>query len=613
MKEKMKMMKSFRTGIVIILSILVSSVMLNSCIEEDIPEAGSLPDENPPEAGFAFSQGTDPLTINFSNQSASATIYEWDFGDGNTSTEKDPSNTYGDYGTYTVNLVAKDNLGASSTITQDLEIVEGPYQPFLLEPGFEDNMLPDGTGDGRDSWRNSDLGGVIQITGSPVRTETGSQGAKLPGLTNDQRIGYQLFTVEADMNYDVNFYYTMLDDQPGFLTVSILSGPVTTHEEALAATIGSVTVNDQEDPDTYEPAKVSFSSGSSTEVAIYFFNLGTVETRLDDFTIDIAPEGAVPPSAAFTYEQSETNFLEYTFTNSSVNATSYTWDFGDGNTSTEESPTHVYAAADVYTVMLTANNDAGLSGEFSTDIDIQDPVFPGFTYEVDADNYLKYQFTNTSTNDVSVEWDFGDGYSASVENPMHIYDEDGTYTVTLTATSSTGLTEEVSENITVALGFVPIILEPSFEDGQLDGGTGDGRDSWRVSGGNRPDGMGGVIQITSSPVKTGSQAAKFPTSNERAAYQEIAVEQNTDYTVTFWYTMKDSPAGSLTVAILDGPVSDPANVAGATIASTTVNDQTDPNTYIEETVSFNSGSSGTIVIYITNTDVEARVDDVSIQ
>ena len=62
------------------------------------------------------------------------------------------------------------------------------------------------------------------------------------------------------------------------------------------------------------------------------------------------------PIASFQFEVSATNFLEVAFSNFSSNATSYSWDFGDGNTSTEESPTHAYAAAGDFTVVLTASN-----------------------------------------------------------------------------------------------------------------------------------------------------------------------------------------------------------------------------------------------------------------
>ncbi len=79
------------------------------------------------------------------------------------------------------------------------------------------------------------------------------------------------------------------------------------------------------------------------------------------------------PVASFQYEISPTNFLEVTFTNFSQNATSYLWDFGDGETSTEEDPVHVYAEAGDYTVKLTASNDASVSADYSEAITITDP------------------------------------------------------------------------------------------------------------------------------------------------------------------------------------------------------------------------------------------------
>lgn len=79
------------------------------------------------------------------------------------------------------------------------------------------------------------------------------------------------------------------------------------------------------------------------------------------------------PVASFQYAISNTNFLEVVFTNFSKNATTYTWNFGDGQTSTEKDPTHVYAASGTFTVLLTAKNDAGTSATYSQTIEIKDP------------------------------------------------------------------------------------------------------------------------------------------------------------------------------------------------------------------------------------------------
>lgn len=79
------------------------------------------------------------------------------------------------------------------------------------------------------------------------------------------------------------------------------------------------------------------------------------------------------PIASFQFEVDQNNFLQVAFTNYSQNATSYMWDFGDGNSSTDKDPVHTYADAGQYTVKLTAKNDAGASAEKSEQITITDP------------------------------------------------------------------------------------------------------------------------------------------------------------------------------------------------------------------------------------------------
>ena len=71
--------------------------------------------------------------------------------------------------------------------------------------------------------------------------------------------------------------------------------------------------------------------------------------------------------ASFQYEISADNWSDVVFTNYSQNASTYAWDFGDGNTSTEEGPTHSYAAGGTYEVMLTATGEAGHSLEIRND------------------------------------------------------------------------------------------------------------------------------------------------------------------------------------------------------------------------------------------------------
>ncbi len=76
------------------------------------------------------------------------------------------------------------------------------------------------------------------------------------------------------------------------------------------------------------------------------------------------------PFADFDYEVSEENPLQVSFTNKSTNSETYMWDFGDGNTSTEENPTHEFAEAGAYDVVLTATNSADVSTNVTKTVDL---------------------------------------------------------------------------------------------------------------------------------------------------------------------------------------------------------------------------------------------------
>ncbi|MEA1878197.1 MAG: PKD domain-containing protein [Bacteroidota bacterium] len=79
------------------------------------------------------------------------------------------------------------------------------------------------------------------------------------------------------------------------------------------------------------------------------------------------------PIASFQFAVSEDNYLEVAFTNYSQNATSYSWNFGDGETSTEKDPVHNYVAAGSYDIVLTAMNSADVSATYSLSIELTDP------------------------------------------------------------------------------------------------------------------------------------------------------------------------------------------------------------------------------------------------
>jgi len=229
----------------------------------------------------------------------------------------------------------------------------------------------------------------------------------------------------------------------------------------------------------------------------------------------------------------------------------------------------------------------------------------------ETDDFLTWTFANTSSSATDYVWDFGDGNTSTEIDGINTYPDEGTYTITLTAsdklnvTSTTTMMIEVKEPDAPVV-ITPVVLEADFEDNSLPDGTGDGRDSWRNS-------FGGVIQITSSPVQSGDQASKYPAAGDRVAYQEnIEVTPNTDYTITYYYTLKTNNPGSVTLSVIGGSIADLSEVDSKKLVDFVGTDQTSSSTYVPVNLNFNTGANNTIAILITNEGEEARVDNISI-
>ena len=201
--------------------------------------------------------------------------------------------------------------------------------------------------------------------------------------------------------------------------------------------------------------------------------------------------------------------------------------------------------------------------------------------------------------------------STSITSVAHLDDQDSTiYYAGDHITLNSGFTVGIGKAFTAVIedcssDIIPDILEAGFEDNSLPDGTGDGRDSWRND-------VGGVVQITTNPVHEGLQSGKLPFGGDRVAMQEIAVTPGSDYELTFHYTMASSP-GTLTVSVLDEFITSASQLADATIATVDLTDNSSPNTYVEVTLSFNSGDHSAVTIYLGNTGSDCRFDSFTIE
>ena len=142
----------------------------------------------------------------------------------------------------------------------------------------------------------------------------------------------------------------------------------------------------------------------------------------------------IAPTAGFDFQTDE---LTVSFAdNSSSLVETWFWTFGDGGTSTAENPTHDYATGNLYTVCLTVTNECG-SEQICQEVAVNCAA-PQALFNTVVNNYTA-TFTDISMNDPSGwAWNFGDGTTSTLQNPVHTYAQSGTYTACLTATSACG-------------------------------------------------------------------------------------------------------------------------------------------------------------------------------
>jgi PKD repeat protein len=154
------------------------------------------------------------------------------------------------------------------------------------------------------------------------------------------------------------------------------------------------------------------------------------------------PDPNDPPHAEFEVTCQE---LRCTFVDRSEDRdgslASWAWDFGDGSTSTERNPSHTYAAAGRYTVLLVVTDNDGAADTKTHDANPTAPAPTNDPPQADFDAHCDHgtcAFTDKSKDDdgavVSWAWDFGDGTTSTEQNPVHTYAERGRYDVQLTVT-----------------------------------------------------------------------------------------------------------------------------------------------------------------------------------
>jgi PKD repeat protein len=197
--------------------------------------------------------------------------------------------------------------------------------------------------------------------------------------------------------------------------------------------------------DTGETTSHTYATASAYTVTLTVTNdSGDIDTEETTAEIVVAPQ---PPIAGplRPYSGLAGDSIAFDGSNSidpdGGNITAWDWDFGDGNTGTGETPSHIYDTTGDYTVSLVVIDEEGeqstLVRTTATIVDaFQPPIAdPGGPYEAASASQVTFDGSNSSDPDggdiVTWNWDFGDGNTGTGETPSHSYANPGSYNISL--------------------------------------------------------------------------------------------------------------------------------------------------------------------------------------
>ena len=166
-------------------------------------------------------------------------------------------------------------------------------------------------------------------------------------------------------------------------------------------------------------------------------------------------QDALPPvpRAAFVAPASGVAPFRVAFTNASTGTIDqYEWQFGDGASSSSESPSHTFEVPGDYTVRLAVSGPGGSDTAQRSVVVRHSPPRAVFLAPANGQTPFEVRFTNRSVGEISsYAWDFGDGGTSTAAAPTHIFEFAGTYAVRLTVTGPGG-TDSVQRSIEVTVG-----------------------------------------------------------------------------------------------------------------------------------------------------------------
>ncbi len=398
-----------------------------------------------PSASFTADKNSNcmaPFTVNFSSQAPGVQSYQWDFGDNTSSALPNPAHTYNTYGNFTVKLIVTNSNGCTDTLQKNNYIV-------IQKPKATITNLPDS--------------GCVPFTKN-FNLTVSSQDAVISylwdfgdGSTSSSSSPTHTYTTEAAYNVSV-----IITTASGCTdTARVIRGIVTNVKPN--ANFGANPLN------TCAKIPVNFQDSSSAGVTKWLWNFGDsttstiknpahlyADTGLFNVKLKIWKGGCSdsitfikyvhinPPVAKFVIGSDCKKPFERVFTNMSIGADQWFWDFGDGNNSTLQHPVHTYTSTGSYTVSLkVVNNTYGCDHTSTKFIQVINTKASFTSVDTNICKGSKVTFTNNIPLSQlgTLNWSFGDGSAAanSTSNSvLYTYKTTGAFTVRLILTDLNG-------------------------------------------------------------------------------------------------------------------------------------------------------------------------------
>lgn len=389
------------------------------------------------------------LTTNFQDASSNAVAWEWDFGDGTISTQQNPTHTYTSYGSFDVRLVVTNAFGCTDTLTRlgyinvrrpQISFSNLPQNgciPFSVSPTANISTTDIVTSY---LWEFSD--GFTSTSANPSHTLTvqGVYGVKLTITTSTGCTDSLSMPIAVTVGRKPIVNFTAVPN-PVCAFQNVQFTDLSNEGDQWYWDFGDGGGSSDQHP-IYQYSDTGYMS-----VLLVVTNSGCRDSlRIDSF-IRIKP-----PIARYDFQTDCSNRFLFQFIDSSIGATSWHWDFGDGTTSTQQSPAHTFPAYGTYNVTLTVSNDT-CSHSFTRQIVVLDES-PDFhaTNPSGCKSYTVHFVANVASqaNIAQYLWDFGDGspqWNSNVLNSGNIannyYTASGSYTVTLITTDIYGCRDTV--------------------------------------------------------------------------------------------------------------------------------------------------------------------------